>query len=698
MARLKMNHTRRSFLANVSAALAASQFAPLAARAGETDRSKVRRVHLVFKTHLDIGYTDLEKNVVEAYLDGLIPHAMDLAEATRRENPARRFRWTTGSWLIHLALERGDRARRARLEKAISAGDILWHAMPFTLESEGATAPLMAQALAISKRLDARFGKTTIAGKMTDVPGHTRSIVPHLARQGMRYLHIGVNPASSPPEVPDFFRWRAPDGGELLVQYHKKYYGGEMPMPGGETVTAIMMTNDNRGPQTPEQIAKIYADLEAKYPNAEIVASSLDQIARDVIAIRERLPVVAAELGDTWIHGFGSDPVKMARMRRLSRLRDEWIAAGTWRPGSDEDFAFASALLQVAEHTWGLNSAFTGHWDVQTPAQLAKARRSIPAFVRTEESWREKRALVDQAVDGLPEPRQTEARRALESLRPARPDTGGWTALADPVAALDAGENRIALDPETGAVRGLRLGGRDWATAEHPLGLFVYQTFDAAHFERFRKRYSTIRAAWVENDFGKRGLERTDAREAQYLPRLKQAWIRRDENGLGLLVRQTVRNADGNPVPGCPGELWCEWSLPAEGARATLDFQWFDKQATRMPEALWLSFVPELGKKASMVVDKLGQTVDVREVVSKGGRELHGIDRFAESRDADGRFRVSSDEALLVAPGRRDLLVFDDRLPDPRGGQHWCLCNNTWGTNFVMWFGEDMRFRFAIDC
>ena len=29
---------------------------------------------------------------------------------------------------------------------------------------------------------------------------------------------------------------------------------------------------------------------------------------------------------------------------------------------------------------------------------------------------------------------------------------------------------------------------------------------------------------------------------------------------------------------------------------------------------------------------------------------------------------------------------------------HFCLYNNVWGTNFVMWFDDDMQFRFLLEC
>jgi len=106
------------------------------------------------------------------------------------------------------------------MEDAISAGDIVWHALPFTTHSELYDADIFRFGLGLSE-LDRRFGRQTIASKMTDVPGHTRAIVPLLivgarhracpqygrgqcpaaTEAGVQFLHIGVNPASSPPDV-----------------------------------------------------------------------------------------------------------------------------------------------------------------------------------------------------------------------------------------------------------------------------------------------------------------------------------------------------------------------------------------------------------------------------------------------------------------------------------------------------------------
>jgi hypothetical protein len=46
-------------------------------------------------------------------------------------------------------------------------------------------------------------------------------------------------------------------------------------------------------------------------------------------------------------------------------------------------------------------------------------------------------------------------------------------------------------------------------------------------------------------------------------------------------------------------------------------------------------------------------------------------------------------DSPLVAPSKRKLLEFDDRLPSMDGLFHFNLYNNTWNTNFRLWYDED---------
>ena len=54
------------------------------------------------------------------------------------------------------------------------------------------------------------------------------------AEGGVKFLHIGVNSASTPPDVPDLFVWKDRTGATLTVMYQHKGYGGVVRIPGSD--------------------------------------------------------------------------------------------------------------------------------------------------------------------------------------------------------------------------------------------------------------------------------------------------------------------------------------------------------------------------------------------------------------------------------------------------------------------------------
>ena len=61
---------------------------------------QIETVHLIFKTHLDIGRTDYARNVTAQYFAHFIPRAIETAATLRAMGGDERFVWTTGAWLI----------------------------------------------------------------------------------------------------------------------------------------------------------------------------------------------------------------------------------------------------------------------------------------------------------------------------------------------------------------------------------------------------------------------------------------------------------------------------------------------------------------------------------------------------------------------------------------------------------------------
>lgn len=655
---------------------------------------------LIFKTHLDLGFTNLAAEVLRAYMTDFLPRATEMAlqsEQRVREagNKGDRFVWTTGSWLVSKYLEHSRGRARKDFELALEKELIRWHALPFTFETEILDESLLDAALSISLRLDERFGTRTRAAKMTDVPGHCRGMIPRLAAAGVRFLHIGINPATPTPDVPPLFRWQHPDGSEILVCYEATY-GGFCHIPGGGNVFAVAMTGDNAGPPSASTVEEIYQSMRKKFTSARVEACTMEEMAAAACAVRDRLPVVTSEIGDTWIHGYGSDPWKLAAFRSLARLRKQWVQRKKLDPKSASGQAFDENLLLTAEHTWGLDEKtwmpngkpLSKVTDCYRPEQFRHGRRR-KSFRKMEESWREQRQYIKEAIGSLKSKTlRADANKALQDLvpKPVKPSPNS--------SQTTRGKVRISFASQAYSLRSdgaLALGG-----AEAILGALCYQVFGGKDYQRFMDQYVSEeerRGIWAPFDFDKPGLEKVIRTGKVWKPKV----LRVLDQGQNCWILESSFPEKAVHDFGAPGKLQTIVSVTGEDT-LSFDLRWFEKPACRLAEALWFSFHPPLTTKATFSLLKLGGAVNPLDVVSRGGRSLHVIQNGVVISDpVFGNLEIESLDAGLVAPGQPSLLDFHNRLPNPwDDGIHFNLHNNTWGTNFPMWYEDDARFRFTL--
>src|SRR5690606_8691237 len=197
------------------------------------------------------------------------------------------------------------------------------------------------------------------------------------------------------PAVPPIFRWQAPDGSELVVMYQDSYGGTDFPA--GDIGISFAHTADNIGPQSVAQTVEVLRHLHHANPDAEITASTLDAFGALIWERRDTFPVVTEEIGDSWIHGAASDPIKLAQFRALQRLYDGFAENLT-----PERRAFGRGLTMVAEHTWGVDIKTylrdTTAWD---RTDFERARASDYRFAYTEQSWQEQRDYLTAALSHL---------------------------------------------------------------------------------------------------------------------------------------------------------------------------------------------------------------------------------------------------------------------------------------------------------
>jgi Glycosyl hydrolases family 38 N-terminal domain. len=687
----------------------------------------VKTVHIVFKTHLDIGFTDLAANVLDQYVHSFIPKAIELAERTKDD--AERFIWTTGSWLIRYYLEHAAPEETRKMEEAIRKGHIVWHGLPFTTHTELMDKKLFEFGLSITSRLDKTFGKQTIGAKMTDVPGHTIGMVPLLAAAGIRYLHLGTNPASKAPDVPPAFVWRAADGSEIIVNYDDSY-GAAMVIPGFEDALYFAHTLDNVGPQSLEEIHRLYRDLAEQYPNAVIKASTLDDYADRIWSCKSSLPVVTEEIGDSWIHGAASDPSKIAAYRELLRLRDKWIEEGRLIPETEEFDSFNMQLLLIPEHTWGLEVKkflpdfvhyakpefqaardrdvigdnlfpltyeFTAKWSSQYRERTGKPSFS---YSEVERSWDEQRSYVRAALQALSPDKRAEAQAAVNSLTP----TGTAVEQYEPIAA-GRSYHLVQFEVvfgEDGSICYLEdRNGKVWSSEQSRIGRYFYETFGLADYQRWYEQYHTYwdrNADWVAGDFGKPGMEFANPRpeHRRFSPRIESIRTLRTDKTDRVLVKLRMPD-EAAVIQGAPRVLELSYSFAKDRTVIDIELDWFDKDAHRLPEASWFTVAPLVNNPNLWKMEKLGAMLSPLEVVKDGNRSMHAVQSLLAYSGSDGSASIQTLDAPLVSMGQPRLLQFDNTFADLTGGLHFNLHNNIWGTNFRMWYEEDSKFRFSLE-
>ena len=640
---------------------------------GQDANTSVEKVYVVFKTHLDVGFTDLSSVVTQQYITEFIPKALDVSEKLRAENANEKYVWTTGAWLIWKYLHTASPQEVEHLDAAIRRGDIVWNSVPYTFESESMNLDLFETCLLLSHRLDEKYGKKTIAAKMTDVPGHTRSIVSPMNRAGIRLLHVGVNPASPIPAVPEFCRWRDTDGSELILVYQQDY-GSESILPGGKSVISINFTSDNHGPHTYGEVKKIYADLQKRYPNARLVACSFNEITEELIAMQDQLPVVTSEIGDTWIYGYGSAPVRMAKFRALSELYSKWLREKKIDKNSDVALEFALELGLIGEHTQGIYvRPDLPDWDKFDVDQFASARATEP-FQKMEKSWKELDDYIYSSIQYLPQNLQEEALAEIKKIDQV--EVPSFSEKAQPVSVTPW--HPALLKGGMLKIEGLS-----------------YQLFDHYDFARFIDKYMRDGQLWINDVMAKPGLDKAKAVSVSLTAKVVKQEVRKEKQGVRTISELVFPERQDVDRRVYPQKMYVDVLEYKNGKKAEVALTIKDKPAVRLPEAYWLSFNTD--GILSIVAEKLGERVDLLDVVAEGNRQQHGIDHYVDLVTTKGTIRVWSETAFLVNVGEAKGINYSLEYPDKQEGIHFNLSNNLWNTNFCYWNEGSLTYRFKIE-
>ena len=383
-------------------------------------------VHVVQHSHLDIGYTD-RQHVVRAQHLGYLDDVLRLLRDTDGLSEAAQFRWNEEALysVVDWFANRPEARQREFLDR-VAQGRISLSALPFNLHSEMCSTDELHELLRPAQALRQAHGVEFRSAMQTDVPGHVVGLPDALSQFGVRYLSVAHNWAGrSHPDghgqmaMPRLFRWRGPEGGEVvvwrtdtphglaymegpMVGFHETYDVtsdvfsaylaslGTRPYPlpvgsifgwldGGTDVeerppfawdVLHLRTHgrwsDNAGPS--RAVSDIVEEWNSRWLFPRLRVSTNEAFFDDAVArLGDTIPTHTGDWNDWWAHGVGSAtaPVGLARQAQNDLADAEALGAAARLldaatpdgPVVDPDEGYRQLALWD-EHTWGASNSW----------------------------------------------------------------------------------------------------------------------------------------------------------------------------------------------------------------------------------------------------------------------------------------------------------------------------------------------------
>ena len=616
-----------------------------------------KKIIAAFKTHFDFGYTDRKEIVLGDYCGAKLRYAMDICEATQVHGKNLEYKWTLPAFLLMQMYRRSNESDRVRLIELVQRGQLICHALPFTMHTSLLDKQLAEKMFIWTDEYVATFQKQfPISAKMTDVPGHTSGIIEPLVKRGVKFLHLGKNGASTAPDVPLLFWWEDLKGNRILTMYNQ-LYGSQLIPPKGwkyPVWLALCHTNDNVGAHKEDIVLNLQTAVGKSY---DFQTGSLDDFANEILKCDlSDLPVIKGELSDTWVHGVGSYPDAVACFRE-SKTKFYELEKRAGQLGVDiskEQEEFYKYALVYTEHTFGVNVMTRFPKRVYTKSELNRNRKRLVKYKESETSWADERAI---------------AFKLKEICDLVQKKTGyiEKNIIKEPLT-IETDDKYIYVN-----ISGKR-------AKIH----YEYCVFGAESVHGFAKKYLTRFIDWSISDFGK--LWYPEIEDKRYIARI--ANVEKVDNTYEILFR-TDKNSFAEY--GNFKQYKIKLFKTQEGIQ--ISFYGTGKDAINLVEAG--NFVVDLEDEGKhFLVQQIGQCMDVnKDIIKNSNQILWAMDEYAE---IDG-IRLYSHSAPLVAFERNAICQFNCVKSRKKKAKFVInLFNNHWGTNFPQWMEGDYNFNFTL--
>lgn len=711
---------------------------------------KVEEIIVICKTHFDIGYTHRVNEIVRYYQTDMIDRAFKLMETSKDLPKEQQFAWTIPGWVLSKTMEDWDGQnpeRKKKLEEKYRSGQIISHALPFTITSDNCGLEEMVRGLGFSSALTRKYNlPLPRAGKLTDEPSHTGALATVLANAGVKFLHIGCNWPSGFVKTPGLFWWEGPDGSRVMTLYSASYgtncavcprwVGPNDPIMGENLMPAkdwpykiwpaILVTGDNSGPPTGERIKELFEEVKAKMPGVKVHMGTMEDFYEAMMKENPSLPVMKSAMPDTWIHGVMCDPGGI----RLSREVRSQIASAEvlntelkcWNiemPSISKEVAFAYEKMALyGEHTWGGSASVKEYGEAFTQLPADK-------YKDLEESWEDKTGYIRDASKVSREITASNLTALAANVKSKKPsvlvynplpwERSGWVEMdgrklyvknmpASGYCLVPAGkagketkelqrdfiENayyKVTFDPTKGSIVSLvdKQTGREWVdeSAEHGLGQYLNERFTFEQTLDYTMTYQQDRAG----NWPHPGMHKPGMPSEKEVPYRaatpRNGQLKISDDGYVQTAELLMPSDNPNHLPASKQSISLYKDQPYLDMEVTL----IDKAKDNWPEADWICLPFKIDRPEFNVYRQLGVMNPATDIQPGANRHLYAAEYGVTITDEDGAgIAVCPLDHPLVSLGEPGCWKYSDDYVPEKPVIYLNLYNNQWNTNFRYWY------------
>ncbi len=481
------------------------------------EREPVRKwvIHLLHQTHLDIGYTHTQEDVLKRQV-GFLYTALDLIRETKDYPEDARFKWhPEGMWAIDEFLRTAPEEKRDAFLDAIRNGSIHLDGFYVHMMTALGTEEQLLQLMQPAKDFEREYGVPVTTAIGSDVPGYTWGLVSAMAQQGVKYLNTAPNNNHRlgyiyllgnkpfywldqsgehrilcwmvPNSYIHFWGGRNRDVGSAVMQFIDHYLvARDYPYDIAQIRFSIGGDNGHPDPDLPRQVK----DWNEKYAYPKIIISTNTRLFSEFEKrYGNDLPVLSGDLTPYWEDGAASTSADLAINRRakedLAQAERLWSMLAPRAKLHDLFHTAWHNAIMYDEHTWGASCSIS---------------QPLSEFTISQEKFKQKFALKARDVAHQILEQATAPVAALDSQTIDLYNTASWErpGVVMLPQALSAGGDRL-LDMAGNAVPTQRLKSGDLAILAPTVPAFGTRRFTLQSGKPDLSGDVVVRAGVLEN-------------------------------------------------------------------------------------------------------------------------------------------------------------------------------------------------------